>query len=124
MEDKKIIQDYIDNFKYQISGILKPDIGISAIVYPCKEDGAIIEFLFGTGIKSKIEFKDTFSKISDALKTINQKAFGGNFDGFIFKETNYIMEFQRLILIKDNSSSEWTMKKAYSDVLKFITASK
>jgi len=124
MEDKKVIQDYIDNFKYHISGILKPEIGIAVIVYPCKEDGAIIEFLFGKGKEPTIEFKDTVQKISDALAIIKQKAFGGNLNGFIFKGTNYIMEFQRLILIKDNTPSEWSMKQAYSDVLKFITASK
>jgi len=123
MEDKNIIQDYIDNFKYQISGIIKPEIGLAVIVYPCKEDGAIIEFLFGKGIESTI-FKDTFQKISNALATIKQKAFGGNLDAFIFSGTNYIMEFHRLILIKDNSPSEWTMNQAYKDVLKFITAGK
>lgn len=124
MEDKKTIQEYIENFKYQISDVLKPEIGITTIVYPCKEDGAIIEFRFDKGIESTIEFKDSFNKISDALATIKQKAFGGNLNGFIFKGTNYVMEFHRLIVIKDNSPSEWTMRQAYSDVLKFITASK
>jgi len=124
MEDRQIIQDYINNFRELISGVLKPDIGISAVVYPCVEDGAIIEFRFGKGIESTDEYKDSIRKISDALTTIKQKAFGGNLEGFIFSGTNYVMEFHRLILIKDNSPSEWSVKQANKDVLKFVTASK
>lgn len=124
MLDKKIIQEYIDNFRYQMSGIIKPEIGIYAVVYPCQEDGAIIEFLFGREKESTNEFKEAFPRISDALVTIKQRAFGGKLDSFRFSGTNYIMEFHRLVLIKDNSPSEWTMQRAYHDVLKFITAGK
>ena len=124
MIDKQVIQEYINNFKEQISSILKPEIKIHTIVYPCEEDGAIIEFRFGKELESTIEYKNSFRKISDALKTIEQKAFGGNLEGFIFSGTNYIMEFHRLILIKDNSPLEWSLKQASKDVLKFVTASK
>ena len=122
MEDKVTIQNYINNFRIQISGVLKPDIGISSTVYPCKEGGAIIEFRFGKGVKSIDEYKEPFNKIVDALATIKQKAFGGELESFRFSGTNYIMEFHRLVLIKDDSLSEWTTKKAYKDALKFITA--
>lgn len=122
MEDKTVIQNYINNFRRQISGVLKPDIGISSVVYPCSEDGAIIEFRFGKGIKSSDEYKDSFKKISDVLKTIKQRAFGGDLEAFQFSGTNYIMEFHRLILIKDNSPSQWNDKQAYKDVLKLISA--
>jgi len=124
MDDKTIIQNYINNFRIQLSIFLKPDIGIHSIIYPCIEDGAIIEFTFGAGIPSSDDYKDPFPKISDALKTIQQKAFGGNLNGFKFLGTNYIMEFHRLILIKDNSESEWTEKKATEDVFKFVTGGK
>jgi hypothetical protein len=87
-------------------------------------DGAIIEFRFGKNLQSIDEYKEPFKKIADALNTIKQKAFGGDLEAFRFKGTNYIMEFHRLILIKDNSPSEWTIKQAYNDVLKFITAGK
>ena len=122
MIDKELIQDYLNNFRYQISGVLNPDIEISSVVYPCKEDGAIIEFRFGKGIKSVDEYKKPFNRIADALATIKQRAFGGELVSFKFSGTNYIMEFHRLILIKDNSPSEWTMKQANKDALKFITA--
>lgn len=123
MEDKEIIQNYINNFRIQISGVLKPDIGIASIVYPC-DDGAIIEFRFSKGIKSSDVYKDSYEKISDALSTIEQKAFGGNLEAFRFSGTNCIMEFHRLILIKDNYLSEWNMKQAYNDALTFITSGK
>jgi len=123
MKNRQIIQKYINKFREQTSGVLKPDIGISAVVFPCK-DGAIIEFRFGEGLQSTDEYKVSFRKISDALTVIKQKAFGGNLEGFMFSGTNYVMEFHRLILIKDNSPSEWSMKQAIEDVLKFITASK
>ncbi len=122
MIDKELIQDYLNNFRYQISGVLNPDIEISSVVYPCKEDGAIIEFRFGKGIKSVDEYKKPFNRIADALATIEQRAYGGELVSFRFSGTNYIMEFHRLILIKDNSPSEWTMKQANKDALKFITA--
>lgn len=123
MTDKTIIQNYINNFRIQISGTLKPNIGISSKVYPCT-DGAIIEFRFGEGIESTDEYLDPFDKITDALKTIEQKAFGGVLDGFRFAGTNYIMEFHRLILIKDNNDSEWDLKQARNDVLAFISGGK
>lgn len=124
MEDKKVIQAYIDNFRFQLSGLIKPEIGIDAVVFPCKEEGAIIEFLFGKDKESTNEFKESFARISDALGVIEQKAFGGDLEAFRFSGTNYIMEFHRLILIKDNAPSEWTMKQAHDDALKFITAGK
>lgn len=124
MEDNSIIQNYINNFRREISRFLKTDTGIASVVYPCSEDGAIIEFRFGKGIKSYDEYKDSFNKTSDALATIEQNAFGGNLEAFRFSGTNYIMEFHRLILIKDNSPSEWSIKQANKDVLKFITAGK
>ena len=123
MEDNEIIQNYINNFRIQISGVLKPNIGIASVVYPC-DDGAIIEFRFGKGIKSSDMYKDSYEKISDALATIEQKAFGGNLESFRFSGTNYIMEFHRLILIKDNSLSEWHRIQAYNDALTFITGGK
>jgi len=120
MIDKEVIQNYINNFKTQISRALKYDIEISSVVYPCKEDGAIIEFKFGKGIKSVDEYKKPFNRIADALAIIEQRAFAGELASFNFLGTNYIMEFLRLILIKDNSPSEWTMKQAHKDARKFI----
>lgn len=124
MENKEVIQNYINNFRRDISRFLKPDIGINSTVYPCVEDGAIIEFKFGQGIPTSDEYKPSFKKLSDALKTIPQNAFGGNLDGFKFLGTNYVMEFHRLILIKDDSESEWTEKKATEDVFKFVAGGK
>lgn len=123
MTDKTIIQNYINNFRIQISGLLKPNIGISSVVYPCT-DGAIIEFRFGEGIEATDRYNALYNKISDALATIEQKAFGGNLDAFRFVSTNYIMEFHRLILIKDNNVTEWDMKQVEKDVLAFISGGK
>lgn len=81
MTDKTIIQNYINNFRIQISGILKPNIGISSAVFPCG-DGAIIEFNFGEGLESADKYYAPVEKISDALEKIEQKAFGGNLGAF------------------------------------------
>jgi hypothetical protein len=123
MTDKTILQNYINNFRIQISGILKPNIGVSSVVYPCT-DGAIVEFKFGEGIESTDRYNAPSNKIADALATIEQKAFGGNLEAFRFVGTNYIMEFHRLILIKDNNIPEWDGKQVVKDVLAFMSGGK
>jgi hypothetical protein len=121
MKDQKIIQNYINNFRRYISAYLKPNIGIKSFVYPCLQEGAIIEFLLSEGASSTDEYKRDFSKISEALGQIQQNAFGGNLEGFHFSGTNYIMEPNRFLLIKDDSTAQWDDKQAQKDVTRIVS---
>ena len=60
-----------------------------------------------------------------ALSKIPQRAFGGNFGGFLFGGTNVIAEGNRIILIKGgNGSEEWSDEGAQSDVKRVVPPAK
>jgi len=120
MNDRKKIQNYINNFRRKIAAYLRPGIGLSCNVHPTETDGAILEFIIGDELQNDDSYKNVTPTINDALSTIEQRAFGGNLDGFKFSGTNLIMEENRIIFIKDDSSSEWTDIAAQNDVLKLL----
>lgn len=120
MKDKKIIQEYINNFRRRIAQFLKPGIGLTCHVYPAESGGAILEFTMGPGIANDDIYKDTSSTTSRALPQIKQRAFGGNFDAFIFTGTNMILEENRIIFIKDDSLAEWSDSTAARDINKLL----
>jgi hypothetical protein len=120
MKDKKIIQEYINNFRRRIAQFLKPGIGLTCHVYPAESGGAILEFTMGPGIANDDIYKDTSPTISLALSQIKQRAFGGNFDAFIFAGTNMILEENRIRFIKDDSLAEWSDSMAARDINKLL----
>lgn len=121
MNDKKIIQKYINNFRRRISPYLKPGIGLSCEIHPAElGGGAILEFTIGPELKNEDEYEDLSASANAALSYIPQKAFGGNLNGFKFIGTNLIMEGDRIILIKDDSPSQWDDRAAEKDVQKIL----
>jgi hypothetical protein len=85
-----------------------------------KADGAIIEITMGAGIANRDTYSRVFPTIADGLATIEQKAFGGNLNGFVFKGTNMVLEPNRMILLKDDTPPEWSDDAAERDVENII----
>ena len=116
MTNKTVIQEYINNFRRRIAQFLKPGIGLACNIYPAHSGGAILEFMIEPRIENDDNYMDISPTVTDALSKIKQRAFGGNLRGFIFSGTNVILEENRIILIKDESSDEWSDNAAQRDV--------
>ena len=116
MTEKKIIQEYINNFRRRITRFLKPGIGLACNVYAAESGGAILEFTMGQALGNDDIYKESSSTVGNALSKITQRAFGGNLEGFVFGGTNVILEDNRIIFIKDDQLSEWTDQAAQHDL--------
>jgi ssDNA-binding replication factor A large subunit len=123
MTDKTLIQGYINNFRRRIGQFLRPGIGLACTVYPAEKGGAILEFTLGRELENDDVYRQTTASVANALAQIKQRAFGGNLSGFVFGGTNVIMEDNRIIFIKDDSSSEWTDDAAQNDVKRILPGS-
>ncbi len=121
MQDQKIIQTYINNFRRHIAPYLKPGVGLLCKAYPSIQQGAILEFSFRSDVSNADQYSEPTDTINSALKKIPQRMFGGNLDGIRFGGTNISMEPNRIILIKGEDSSElWDDKGALNDVHKIV----
>ena len=122
--DKDKIQRYINNFRRRLTPLLKPGIGLYCKIIPAGDKGAILEFI----IKPEIENDDFYMpeepSMSQALSKVKQNAFGGNLAGFSFRGTNFILEGNRIILIKDNSALTWSDKTAQEDISRLLSGLK
>ncbi|MFS7250441.1 hypothetical protein AB6869_14070 [Rahnella rivi] len=108
--------NYLNNFRISLSKKLKPNIGVVSNVSPVSDGGAIIEVEFVHNKPSKDTIgKHIYPTLNAALKNVKQSAFGGNLDAFIFNGTNALMEGNRIIIIKDGKSSEWTSEATEKD---------
>jgi len=117
---KSTIQDYINNFRRRLAPILKPGMGLRCLVHLAESGGAILEFTVGSDIENDDTYKEPLPSIGKALAGIEQRAFGGNLEGFSFGETNYILESNRIILIKDESLLQWDDAAAERDIQKLF----
>ena len=73
-------------------------------------------FQLGPGVENDDVYRKTSTSLGKALSQIEQRAVGGNLDGFTFGGTNTILEGNRLIFIKDGESGEWSDSAAAKDV--------
>lgn len=122
MQDKKTIQNYINNFRRHFAPYLKPGVGLASKVFPANSDGAIVEFLLGPDVKNDDEYMPIEETVNAALKKIEQKMFGGNLDGIRFGGTNISMEPNRIVLIKGGDTpSEWSDEGASNDAKRIVT---
>jgi hypothetical protein len=122
MQDKKIIQGYINNFRRHLAPYLKPGIGLGCKVFPANSDGAILEFSLGPHVKNEDQYLSTEETVNAALKNIEQRMFGGNLNAIKFGGTNISMEPNRIILIKgEDTPSEWSDDGAREDVKRIVT---
>lgn len=115
------IQSYINNFRRQISPYLKPGVGLKCQIYQANQEGAILEFRLGQNEKNEDIYLRNYQTVNQALRDIEQSAFGGNLDAFDFKGTNYVLENKRIILVKGTDSlNHWDESASKKDVNKLI----
>lgn len=120
--NKKKYQNYINNFRRRLAPYLKPGIGLTCNIYPSQDGGGILEFVMGEAVENDDVYKEVSNSLGTALSNIEQKAFGGNLEGFLFSGTNTILENNRIIFIKDADSNEWSDEAASRDVNKLVSS--
>jgi len=117
--EKEKIQIYLNNFRRFFTPYVRKDINFRTVVYPA-DDGAIIEIFFKKFAPVKDEFKKQEKSIVNALMRIDQHSFGGNLNGFHFTGTNIVLEQGKILIIKENKDSEWSIEKAKDDINKLV----
>lgn len=123
MNDRKIIQHYINSFRIYISLDLRPGVGLSCNIYPVRGPGAILEFSLGEGTPNSETYLSDFTSVNEALKAIKQTSIGGQLDGLNFGGTNILMEENRIILIKgDDEVGTWDSEAARHDVIRAVSS--
>ena len=110
------VQAYINNFRRRIAPFLRPGMGLHCNVYPASSGGAVLVFRVGPNVENDDEYQSAYPSLGSALSQIEQRAFGGNLEGFTFGGTNVILEEDRIIFIKDGSLTEWSDSAAEKDV--------
>lgn len=124
MTSKKNIQKYINNFRRGLTPLLKPGFGLACNIYPAETGGAVLEFIIAPEIENDDIYKQTSPSLGRALSNIEQRAFGGNLDGFSFGGTNVILEGNRIIFIKEDAAAEWSDNAAQNDVSRVLSKPK
>lgn len=121
MQDRLIIQNYVNNFRRHLSTYLKPGIGLSSKIYSTTSEGAVLEFTIGPGIANDDNFESTLESVNKVLKVIPQRFVGGNIDGIRFGGTNISMEANRILIIKgEDATNLWSDESALNDVKRIL----
>lgn len=116
MTEQSKVQAYINNFRRRLAPFLRPGIGLYCNVYPSVDGGAVLVFRIGQNVENDDRYHPAYPSLGRALSQIEQRAFGGNLDGFTFGGTNVILEQDRIIFIKDGSAQGWSDTAAEKDV--------
>jgi hypothetical protein len=125
MQDRKLIQSYINNFRRHIVAFLRPGIGLACKVHPAKKEGAVLEFLIGPDVQNDDEYFPVEETVSAILRHVPQRMVGGNLDGIKFGGTNISMEPNRIVLIKgEDSDGLWNDDGAKHDVERIVQSFK
>lgn len=121
MQDKKTIQNYINNFRRHFSAYLKPGMGLVCKVFPVKSNGALMEFTVGPNVENDDLYMPLEETVNSALIKIEQRMVGGNIDAIWFAGTNISMEKNRIIILKgEDTPSEWCDEGARNDVQRIV----
>jgi hypothetical protein len=115
MTDQSQVQAYINNFRRRIAPFLRPGMGLQCNIYPADSGGAVLVFRIGPTVENDDEYQSAYPTLGSALSQIEQRAFGGNIEGFNFGGTNVILEKDKIIFIKDGSIDEWSDSAAEKD---------
>ena len=117
--ERTTIQNYINNFRTHISRFLKENVGLKTIVYPY-HNGAVLIFEPGVNMPNNDEYKKEVPTINDALMKTNLFEKEILNLSISFSGTYRLPIPNKLIILKDDSESEWTSLKAEKDVKDFI----
>lgn len=121
--DRQEIQNYINNFRRLFSRFLKPDVGLQSTVYPY-DKGSVIVYELGLNLQNKDDLRSSSREITEALKRTNLFENEKGEDKHSFKGTNILLTKNKIVVIKDDKSTEWTEEKAQLDIEKIINPSK
>lgn len=120
--EKQDIQKYINNFRRLFSSYLKPNVGMQTTVYPF-DKGAIIVVELNINSLNKDELRASSINIQEALKKTNLFENEKKEDIHNFVGTNILLVKNKVVFIKDNSLSEWTLSKVEKDIEKIVKPS-
>ncbi|MDR3631732.1 MAG: hypothetical protein P4L42_15530 [Desulfocapsaceae bacterium] len=121
MEDKKIVQEYVNNFRRHLASHLRPGIGLSCKIFPAKAEGAVLEFTIGPSISNDDCFEIPKDTVNSILQDVPQRLIGGNIGGVKFGGTNVSMEPNRIVLIKGEDDPQlWNDQGARDDIERII----
>ena len=121
MKNRTVLQGYINDFRRHLAHYLKPSVGVECAVFPAGEPGALLEFIVGPEVSNEDHFNEPMPTVNDALKFVQQQAFGGTLGAFRFEGTNIVVEGNRIIIIKGGDSpSLWSDKAARDDVRRIV----
>ena len=120
--EKQDIQKYINNFRRLFSSYLKPNVGMQTTVYPF-DKGAIIVIELNIETLNKDDIRTKSNDIQDALKRTNLFESEKKEDIHNLVGTNIILIKNKVVFIKDNNLSEWTLNKVEQDIEKIVKPS-
>lgn len=121
--DRQEIQNYINNFRRLFSRFLKSDVGIQSTVYPY-DKGSVIVYELGLNLQNKDDIRSNSKEITDALKRTNLFENEKGEQVHSFAGTNILLIKNKIVVIKDDNTKEWTEEKAQLDIDKIIQPSK
>jgi hypothetical protein len=117
MDDKQIIQRYLNDIRRHLVPKLRPGVGISSNFYPASTGGGLLEIKFGPQQANVDQVLATSSTIGHILQIVPQRTFPGDFTGMKFSGTNVVLEGDRLLLIKGGDDpADWTDAAAAKDL--------
>ncbi len=120
--EKQDIQKYINNFRRLFSSYLKPNVGMKSTVFPF-DKGAVIVIELNIDSLNKDDIRAKSNDIQDALKKTNLFESEKKEDIHNFVGTNIILVKNKVVFIKDNNLSEWTLSKVEQDIDKIVKPS-
>jgi len=121
MEDKKTIQEYVNNFRRHLAPRLKAGFGLSCKIFPSEAGGAVLEFTIGPSISNKDVFDEPRKTVNSILEVVPQRMFGSNVGAIKFGGTNISIEQNRIVLIKGEDDSDlWDDQGAKNDVERIL----
>jgi len=117
VENKALIQTYLNNIRRHLVPKLRPGIGVSSSFYPASSGGGLLEIQVGPAKANSDVVLPAEPSIGAILMKVPQHAFGGNLSGVKFSGTNIVAEGDRLILIKgDDLPENWSDEAAARDL--------
>ena len=121
MEDKKVIQTYVNNFRRHLSRSLKKGVGLKSTAFPSKGEGGVLELKIGANLPNEDEFAEVHESVNDVMRFIPQRLIRENIDSVKFSGTNISMEPDRIIIVKgEDDFALWDDEGALDDVNRII----
>lgn len=120
--EKQDIQKYINNFRRLFSSYLKPNVGMQSTIFPF-DSGAILVIELNVNSLNKDDIRSASTDIYDAFKRTNLFENDKDENLHSFAGTNIVLIKNKIVLIKDNNLSEWTLDKVKNDIEKIVKPS-